>query len=145
MSFEPFLTTFDPFLRHFRPYRGLYSAICDPNRAKMGHFGWFWTIFGSIRVIFGSLRDHFGIVLGIILGSFRCRFDPILRPFCALFGLFFDHFWPFGRSLGLFLGQKPVIFGGFWGQKMDLNPKTLFWRGHLDLSIREGTRANGHE
>ena len=72
------------------------------NHPKNGSFlGDFEPFLGRSGIILGSLRDPFGI----ILGSFLCRFDPILRPFfgpCLYhFGLFFLpvlRFRPFSRS-----------------------------------------------
>ena len=55
-----------------------------------------WGILGHFGTKIGSFWGHFGIVVasfsGIILGSFWCCFDPILRHLGALFRLFFDHF-----------------------------------------------------
>ena len=39
--------------------------------------------------------------------------------------------------------RKKGSFWGFWVKKLCEDPKTLFWRGHLELSIGEGTRSNG--
>ena len=71
----------------------------------MGSFwGDFGPFLGRSGVTLGSLRDHFGIVLG----SFWCRFDPIL----SLFGAFLTLL---GGFLGLFR-PKTCHFGGL-GQK----------------------------
>ena len=88
---------------HFWPFWGLFGAKTwskwDQNWTKIGPkldqnrsvLGDLWPFLGRSRVILGSLRDHFGI----ILGSFWCRFDPILRHLLGRFWAFF---------LGTFLG-----------------------------------------
>ena len=45
-----------------------------------------------------------------------------------------------------FLGpKKNGSFWGVWGQKLCGDPKSLFWKEHLELSVREETRSDGHE
>ena len=48
----------------------------------------------------------------------------------------------FWRLLG---PKKNGSFWGVWGQKLCGDHKSLFWKGHLELSVREETRSDGHE
>ena len=54
-----------------------FLTIFEPFVTLSGA-GPFWGDFGPF---FGLIRGHSGIIFGIILASFRCRVDPILRPF----------------------------------------------------------------
>ena len=152
MTFERFLTTFDPFWAFLEPKTGQNGPKWEQNGSKMvqkwvqnGHFGvildYFWVNPGSFWGRLGIILASFWHYFRVVLVSFWPRFE-------AFWGAFWGYFWTIFDLLGglwTFLGQNPVILGGFGGQKMDWNPKPLFWRGHWELSIREGTRANGHE
>ena len=108
MIFELFFCYLWPFLTVFEP-------CFDPI---WGHIGPFWATLGpksnQNRVILGSVRDHFWHRFGILLWTYWCRFDPILRPFLGPF--FGAHFWPI---FGLFW----TVFGQFDGHFF----ADLFW------------------
>ena len=84
------------------------------NRSKIGHFGWIWIIFGSIRghfwgqteIILASVRHHFGS-LGVVLTGFWV----LLTHFLAFSHLYFlDHLWAlFGIWYLIFL--MALLFG----------------------------------
>ena len=108
-GFRLLLTPFDRFCTFLEPKTGQNGPILGWKGSKMGQkwviFGWFWTIFGSIRghvkVACGSFWHRFGI----LLGSFWCCFDPILRPFVPFLGYFWtilDHFRTFFTAISRF-------------------------------------------
>ena len=106
------------------------------NGPKIGHFR---VILDHFWVDPGHFGGHLGIILASFwhpFGSFWRRFELIFPPFWCIFDRFF---W------AAFFRPKTGHFGWFWVKKMHWNRKTLFWRGHLGLLIREGTRSNGHE
>ena len=92
---------------------------------------------------FAVILDHFSV----ILGSFRGHFGMISASFWDHFGAVLLCFHPFLEVFGAFRGQKKrVIFGGNLGStKSVLRPYNPILKGHLELSIREETRSNGHE
>ena len=106
------------------------------------NWDYFWMIldyfWGHFRIILGSFWDEVGIVLGrfgVVLSSFRHHFGVGLGCLWLSFGVFFA-----------FLGQKVGGHSlGFQVNHFCGDPKTLFWRGHLELSIREQIRSNEHE
>ena len=127
----PFLTLSEPFLTLSGAIQGHFGVILDHFWVNPGSF---W---GHLGIILASFGHHFGVVSV----SFLPHFDAFLCPFWAIF-------WPFLTFWAVFwafLGLKLVILGGFGSKKMDWNPKPLFWRGHLELSIREQIRSNEHE
>ena len=108
----------------------------------------FWPYLGYI----GSFLDHFWTKMGsfwghlaIILASFLGCFGVILVSFWHRFGIVFVRLWPFWPGFGTFSRKKKRVTFLLLKKKCIWNPKTLFWRGYLELSIREGTKSNGHE
>ena len=122
-----FLLLLTFFFTFFVPFSTLSGVIF---RSK-------WNQNGVILGWFRTILCHFGVTLGSFWGCVSIVFGIIFEPFWCIFDAF-------GR-LWAFLGQKRVIFGGFASKKVHWDLKTPFWKGHLELSIREGTRSNGHE
>ena len=76
MTFERFVVTFDVFARflsRFWPYRGLYRAICGPNRVIVGDFGdFFGTFCGSLSFL-PSLPSVVSLAAGRAVGPLFSR------------------------------------------------------------------------
>ena len=89
-------------LRLFGPKNGSQLVKNVPKYFKNGHY---WVIFGPLLGPSASFCSYFRDGFGIVLVSFR-------TPFRA----FLVRLW----------GEKPVIFSGFWGQKMYRTLKPYF-------------------
>ena len=84
------LSSFSPF-RSFWAFLESKTGQHTQNRAKMGHFGWFWTILGTFWGTLGSFWHGSGVGLS----SFWGCFDVIFRVVMGIFGLFFGCFTVF--------------------------------------------------
>ena len=148
---EAFRVDFEWFYAFLRRSRWLLNRFWPPFDPFLIHFDPIWGHIGPFSDDFGVILDHFSVDpgsfwghLGIILASFWHHFGVVFASFWTRFRAFYCVFDTFGRFLGPFLA-KSGHFWVVWVIKMYWNPITQFWRGHLGLSIRKGTRSNGHE